>query len=197
MTEQWVAKKLEVLVDVPEELDLEWLRGSGPQSDEQLQPEEQPTSTQTAGPDALAAAAGQLPHVSHASFCSYLLLYCLCPIKFQCIRRDSDASEPKLLWVVHSSQSAAAGCGDKGGTCLHVLQHQSLAKLYALCVSLVLSTFRYKSIAVAARTACVLRPAKLCHLSCSWAQPSAAPACEPLAWLGAVPGYACWQSLSD
>ena len=62
MTEQWVAKKLEVLVDVPEELDLEWLRGRGPQPDEQLQPEEQASSSQAAGLDALAAAAGQQLH---------------------------------------------------------------------------------------------------------------------------------------
>lgn len=57
MTEQWVAKKLEVLVDVPEELDLEWLRGHGPQPNEQLQPQEQPSSSQAPGLDTLAAAA--------------------------------------------------------------------------------------------------------------------------------------------
>lgn len=64
VTEQWVAKKLEVLVDVPEELDLEWLRARGPQPHEQLQPEEpqQPSSSQAPGLDALAAAAaGALP----------------------------------------------------------------------------------------------------------------------------------------
>lgn len=71
MTEQWVAKKLEVLVDVPEELDLEWLRGRGPQPDEQLQPEEQSSSSQAAGLDTLAAVAGQQLHsnpstISHA-----------------------------------------------------------------------------------------------------------------------------------
>lgn len=54
-----MAKKLEVLVDVPEELDLQWLRGRGPQPDEQLQPEEQPSSSPAAGLDTLAAAAGQ------------------------------------------------------------------------------------------------------------------------------------------
>ncbi|KAL3152058.1 hypothetical protein ABBQ32_001169 [Trebouxia sp. C0010 RCD-2024] len=57
VTEQWVAKKLEVLVDVPEQLDLEWLRGRGPQPNEQLQPEEQPSSSQAPGLDTLAAAA--------------------------------------------------------------------------------------------------------------------------------------------
>ena len=35
----WTAKKLEVLVDVPDKLDLEHLRAKGPQPDEQLQPE--------------------------------------------------------------------------------------------------------------------------------------------------------------
>ena len=35
----WTAKKLEVLVDVPDKLDLEHLRANGPQPDEQLQPE--------------------------------------------------------------------------------------------------------------------------------------------------------------
>lgn len=39
MDKDWTAKKLEVLVDVPEALDLEHLRGKGPQPDEQLQPE--------------------------------------------------------------------------------------------------------------------------------------------------------------
>lgn len=58
VTEQWVAKKLEVLVDVPEQVDLEWLRGSGPQPHEQLQPEEPTTSSQAGGLSALAAAAG-------------------------------------------------------------------------------------------------------------------------------------------
>ena len=69
MTEQWVAKKLEVLVDVPEELDLEWLRGCGPQPDDQLQPEEQPSSSQAAGLDTLAAAAaaGQQLHTLTAT----------------------------------------------------------------------------------------------------------------------------------
>lgn len=61
MTEQWVAKKLEVLVDVPEELDLEWLRGRGPQPEEQLQPEEQASSSQAASLDTLAAAAAGQP----------------------------------------------------------------------------------------------------------------------------------------
>ena len=58
MTEQWVAKKLEVLVDVPEQIDLEWLRGSGPQPDEQLQPQEPASSSQAGGPGTLAPAAG-------------------------------------------------------------------------------------------------------------------------------------------
>jgi len=53
-----VAKKLEVLVDVPEQVDLEWLRGSGPQPHEQLQPEEPATSSQAGVLGALAAAAG-------------------------------------------------------------------------------------------------------------------------------------------
>ncbi|KAA6426280.1 MAG: ubiquitin carboxylterminal hydrolase [Trebouxia sp. A1-2] len=54
---QWVAKKLEVLVDVPEQVDLEFLRGSGPQPHEQLQPEEPATSSPAGGLGALAAAA--------------------------------------------------------------------------------------------------------------------------------------------
>lgn len=70
MTEQWVAKKLEVLVDVPEELDLEWLRGRGPQPDEQPQPEDQPSSSQAAGLDTLAAAAGQQLCLSHSHLAS-------------------------------------------------------------------------------------------------------------------------------
>ena len=40
VTQEWVAKKLDALVDVSEHLDLEWLRGRGPQADEQLQPED-------------------------------------------------------------------------------------------------------------------------------------------------------------
>ena len=55
VTQEWVAKKLEALVDVSEELDLEWLRGRGPQPDEQLQPEDAQASTAPA-----ASAAGQL-----------------------------------------------------------------------------------------------------------------------------------------
>ena len=35
----WTAKKLEVLVDVPDALSLEHLRARGPQPGEQLQPE--------------------------------------------------------------------------------------------------------------------------------------------------------------
>lgn len=46
MGDDWTAKKLEVLVDVPDALDLEPLRGRGPQPGEALQP------------DAPAAAAG-------------------------------------------------------------------------------------------------------------------------------------------
>ena len=38
--ENWVPKKLEAEVDVPETLDLEWLRAKGPQPDEQLLPED-------------------------------------------------------------------------------------------------------------------------------------------------------------
>lgn len=53
-----MAKKLEVLVDVPEQVDLEFLRGSGPQPHEQLQPEEPATSSPAGGLGALAAAAG-------------------------------------------------------------------------------------------------------------------------------------------
>lgn len=40
VTQEWVAKKLEALVDVSEQLDLEWLRGRGPHPDEHLQPED-------------------------------------------------------------------------------------------------------------------------------------------------------------
>ena len=78
MTEQWVAKKLEVLVDVPEQVDLEWLRGSGPQPHDQLQPEEPAASSQAGALGTLAAAAGApLP-------CLYLLYlfgqHCACSV---------------------------------------------------------------------------------------------------------------------
>lgn len=59
VTEQWVAKKLEVLVEVPEHIDLGWLRGSGPQADEQLQPEESAAPQQPAGLCTAAAAEQQ------------------------------------------------------------------------------------------------------------------------------------------
>ncbi len=39
MSKDWTPKKLEVLVDVPDSLNLEHLRGNGPQPGEQLQPE--------------------------------------------------------------------------------------------------------------------------------------------------------------
>ena len=39
VAEDWTPKKLEVLVDVPDTLDLERLRGRGPQPSEALQPE--------------------------------------------------------------------------------------------------------------------------------------------------------------
>jgi ubiquitin carboxyl-terminal hydrolase 5/13 len=39
VSKDWTPKKLEVLVDVPDNLNLEHLRGSGPQADEELQPE--------------------------------------------------------------------------------------------------------------------------------------------------------------
>lgn len=39
VAKDWTAKKLEVLVDVPDTLDLEHLRGTGPQNHEQLQPQ--------------------------------------------------------------------------------------------------------------------------------------------------------------
>ena len=39
MGKDWTAKKLEVLVDVPDSINLEHLRGSGPQPGEELQPE--------------------------------------------------------------------------------------------------------------------------------------------------------------
>ncbi len=39
MAKDWTAKKLEVLVDVPDTLNLEHLRGTGPQLNEELQPE--------------------------------------------------------------------------------------------------------------------------------------------------------------
>jgi len=78
-----VAKKLEVLVDVPEQVDLEWLRGSGPQSHEQLQPEEPATSSQVGGLGALAAAAGtivldlMLQYV-HSSLQTKAIIACWC-----------------------------------------------------------------------------------------------------------------------
>lgn len=40
MAPDWTAKKLDVLVDVPQQLSLEHLRSAGPLPDEQLQPEE-------------------------------------------------------------------------------------------------------------------------------------------------------------
>ena len=60
-----MAKKLEVLVDVPEQVDLEWLRGSGPQPDEQLQPQEPASSSQAGGANTQAAAAGGSFSVLH------------------------------------------------------------------------------------------------------------------------------------
>lgn len=39
VSKDWTAKKLEVLVDVPDSLNLEHLRGSGAQPGEELQPE--------------------------------------------------------------------------------------------------------------------------------------------------------------
>jgi ubiquitin carboxyl-terminal hydrolase 5/13 len=38
VAKDWTPKKLEVLVDVPDTLSLEHLRGTGPQPEEELQP---------------------------------------------------------------------------------------------------------------------------------------------------------------
>ena len=75
MTEQWVAKKLEVLVDVPEQVDLEWLRGCGPQPHDQLQPEEPAASSQAGALGTLAAAAGAPLPVDPCHPC--LFLFCI------------------------------------------------------------------------------------------------------------------------
>ena len=48
MSDDWVPKKLEVHVDVPDELDLGSLRSSGVQPGEQLQPEAAPGATHAA-----------------------------------------------------------------------------------------------------------------------------------------------------
>lgn len=42
VSKDWTPKKLEVLVDVPDTLNLEHLRGNGPQPGEELQPEVSP-----------------------------------------------------------------------------------------------------------------------------------------------------------
>lgn len=42
MASDWTAKKLEVLVDIPDRLNLEHLRSQGPQPGEELQPEDAP-----------------------------------------------------------------------------------------------------------------------------------------------------------
>ena len=47
--EGWVPKKLDVLVDMPDHIDLEALRGGGPQAGEQLQPEGEQGSGAGAG----------------------------------------------------------------------------------------------------------------------------------------------------
>lgn len=49
VTQEWVSKKLEALVDVPEQVDLDWLRGHGARPDEQLQPEAAETPGQPGG----------------------------------------------------------------------------------------------------------------------------------------------------
>ncbi|BDA47746.1 Ubiquitin carboxyl-terminal hydrolase 5 [Coccomyxa sp. Obi] len=56
----WTPKKLEVLVDVPDSLNLEHLRGSGPQPGEELQPEGAPESASSA-PDTPEAPAALQP----------------------------------------------------------------------------------------------------------------------------------------
>ena len=62
MAKDWTPKKLEVLVDVPDQLDLEHLRGRGAQPGEELQPEDAPGAA--AGPvgasDSAPAATQQL-----------------------------------------------------------------------------------------------------------------------------------------
>ena len=61
VAKDWTPKKLEVLVDVPDQLDLEHLRGRGPQPGEQLQPEDASCSAAAApgGSSAPVAAALQ------------------------------------------------------------------------------------------------------------------------------------------
>lgn len=55
--EGWVPKKLDVLVDMPDRLDLEHLRARGPLPGELMQPEEQPAAGGSPAPDAPAAGA--------------------------------------------------------------------------------------------------------------------------------------------
>eukprot|EP00877_Chromochloris_zofingiensis_P011173 jgi/Chrzof1/6309/Cz18g03010.t1 len=66
VAEDWTPKKLEVEVPVPDELNLEQLRGNGPQPGEQLQPEDEPATAATANGGAVAGqgagpTAGGLP----------------------------------------------------------------------------------------------------------------------------------------
>ncbi|GLI59780.1 hypothetical protein VaNZ11_001743 [Volvox africanus] len=51
----WTLKKMEVLVDVPDHINLETLRAAGPQPDERLQPEDQPEQQQTSQPQTAAS----------------------------------------------------------------------------------------------------------------------------------------------
>ncbi|EIE18246.1 ubiquitinyl hydrolase [Coccomyxa subellipsoidea C-169] len=59
VSKDWTAKKLEVLVDVPDSLNLEHLRGSGAQPGEELQPEDAPEPASNAPAAAAAPAALQ------------------------------------------------------------------------------------------------------------------------------------------
>lgn len=60
VAKDWTPKKLEVLVDVPDQLDLEHLRGRGPQPGEELQPEDAPGAA--AGPAGGSGSAPAAPH---------------------------------------------------------------------------------------------------------------------------------------
>ena len=120
-----MAKKLEVLVDVPEELDLEWLRGRGPQPDEQLQPEEQPSSSPAAGLDTLAAAAAghshshtRLAHVKHRIVTAQQALCMRSALKrqlssayFNCQLKTMCSCGGIMLWL--HEQASFISCSDK------------------------------------------------------------------------------------
>ncbi|KAG1658938.1 hypothetical protein FOA52_007130 [Chlamydomonas sp. UWO 241] len=65
--EGWVPKKLDVLVDMPDRLDLEGLRGRGPQDGEMLQPEEPGGAAASGGGAAAPAPAAAVPDESLVS----------------------------------------------------------------------------------------------------------------------------------